>query len=165
MLFLSISILIVDLKIFFQGKSYLCWLASGSDDYNVCVTDVSDALKNNNNELEIVIKPICQLSNQSGRITEVAWSPHTNGVLASASFDGSVQIWNILTGEGIANYRGHIGRVYTVMWSYSDCDVLYTGGDDFTVHRWKISEQIFQTPSICRKFCYIFKKNLFFFLF
>ncbi|XP_047143757.1 gem-associated protein 5 isoform X1 [Hydra vulgaris] len=142
-----------------SGGNFLCWLASGSDDYNVCVTDVADVLNNNNNELVSVIKPTRQLSNQTGRITQVLWSPHTNGVLALASFDGSVQVWNILTGEGIAHYGGHIGRVYTVMWSYSDRDVLYSGGDDFTLQRWRISEQNFKTSSPAKKSKTRGKKN------
>lgn len=34
------------------------------------------------------------------------------------------QIWNVVTGEGIANFRGHAGRVFTVAFSYLDPDIV-----------------------------------------
>ena len=49
-------------------------------------------------------------------------------------------------GTPVANYRGHSGRLMTVTWSPADPDIIYTGGDDFTVQPWKISQQEHQTP-------------------
>ena len=46
----------------------------------------------------------------------------------------------MLKGEPIANYRGHIGRIFTCQWSALDEDAIYTGSDDFTVRKWKISQ-------------------------
>src|SRR5262249_33673824 len=38
-------------------------------------------------------------------------------IIASASFDGSVQIWSAFNGERIQQYHGHTGPVYAVVWS------------------------------------------------
>ena len=46
------------------------------------------------------------------------------------------------------NYRGHSDRVMTVAWSLIDSDVLFSGSGDFTVHSWRISEQIFKEPPL-----------------
>ena len=57
-----------------------------------------------------------------------------------------MQVWDVLKGEGLVNYRGHGNRVMCVEWSPVDPDVVWTGADDFTVHEWKPSKQEFTAP-------------------
>ena len=45
------------------------------------------------------------------------------------------------TGQPVANYRGHDGRVLCVLCSDNDDDVVFSGGQDNTLQCWRISEQ------------------------
>ena len=56
------------------------------------------------------------------------------------------QVWDVKCGEGVANYRAHHGRLLSVMWSSLDPDVIYTGGDDFTIQAWNILQQTHKIP-------------------
>ena len=56
------------------------------------------------------------------------------------------QIWDVKQGAPVANYRGHSGRLLSVQWSATDSDMIYTGGDDFCVHAWRISQQQHKVP-------------------
>jgi WD40 repeat protein len=60
--------------------------------------------------------------------------------IASSSFDGVVQVWEITDVEcsesNILSYRGHTGPVYTVSWS-PDGTYLVSGGHDATLRIWK----------------------------
>jgi WD40 repeat protein len=47
-------------------------------------------------------------------INHVSFSPDGR-LIASASFDKSVRIWNGITGKYMATLRGHVGAVYQVM--------------------------------------------------
>lgn len=53
-----------------------------------------------------------------------------------------------MKGECLVNYRDHVGRVMSVAWSFIDPDVLFSGGDDFTIRSWRISQQLFKEPPI-----------------
>ena len=57
-------------------------------------------------------------------------------------------MWDVLKGEGLANYRGHNGRIMSVVWSIIDPDVVFSGGEDFTVRCWRISRQRFKEPPV-----------------
>lgn len=38
--------------------------------------------------------------------------------LASASFDKSVKLWNGITGKFVTSFRGHVGPVYQIRFSF-----------------------------------------------
>lgn len=57
-----------------------------------------------------------------------------------------LQIWDVDTGEALANFRGHQGRLLSMAWSHLDPDILFTGGEDFCVMKWKISECTHKQP-------------------
>ena len=134
-------------KVYISGDQHFSyWLASCSDDGPVCVTDLSTYLKKDTPAVDIVTSPYRRLIGHADRTYRITWNPHTNGILASCSKDNTVQIWSVQENEGIANYCQHNGRVQTVLWSYNDSDLVYSGGEDFTLRRWRISEQTNKLP-------------------
>jgi WD40 repeat protein len=54
------------------------------------------------------------LKGHTRSVTDIAWCPHNPELIASASMDATVQVWNALTGTPLANYRHHAGRVFGV---------------------------------------------------
>lgn len=62
------------------------------------------------------------------RIFAAPWSP-VAPLIASGSFDGSVQIWSAFNGERVQEYRGHQGPVYAVAWSQDGTQVVSAGQD------------------------------------
>ncbi|KAF2293401.1 hypothetical protein GH714_001297 [Hevea brasiliensis] len=69
-------------------------------------------------------------------VNHVYFSPDGQWV-ASASFDGSVKLWNGVTGNFVAAFRGHVGCVYQISWS-ADSRLLLSGSEDSTLKVWDI---------------------------
>ena len=70
-------------------------------------------------------------SGHSNYVSAVAWSPDGRRI-ASASGDGTVQVWNASNGGNVLIYRGHRSDVSTVAWS-PDGTKIASGGLDTTV--------------------------------
>ncbi|XP_014677624.1 PREDICTED: gem-associated protein 5-like, partial [Priapulus caudatus] len=76
-----------------------CWLASGSNESNVVVYDLTELIGTAETETEgaiVAARTITecyrQLAGHATRITSLAWSPHVPGRLASVSYDGTAQV-------------------------------------------------------------------------
>eukprot|EP01134_Creolimax_fragrantissima_P006339 CFRG6339T1 len=135
-----------------------CMMASCSDDATVCVyTNVEDdILKWKDNQKDRLGKltsgknvskvSVKVLKAHTHRVVCLAWSTIVPGRLVSASFDQTVQVWDVFTESPISNYRGHCGRVYSVVFSPFDGDVCMSGSDDQTVRVWRVSEQTHNVP-------------------
>jgi WD40 repeat protein len=67
----------------------------------------------------------------SARVNAVRWSPDGKQI-ASASDDGTVQIWDATTGSQTIAYQRHAGFVFALAWS-PDGRYLASGGDDNAV--------------------------------
>jgi len=74
------------------------------------------------------------LEGHTGEVWSVAFASH-GAILASASGDGTVRIWNPTTGECQCVLEGHTGSVRSVAFG-PDSTVLASGGDDKTLRLW-----------------------------
>jgi WD40 repeat protein len=64
----------------------------------------------------------------------VAWAPDGKRI-ASASDDGTVQVWEALTGKLLITYRGHNSGVQAAAWS-PDSKFIVSSAEDGTVQVW-----------------------------
>lgn len=64
-------------------------------------------------------------------INDVKFSPDGH-IIASASFDKSIKLWDSNTGNYIASLRGHVQAVYSITWS-ADSRLLLSGSADSTL--------------------------------
>ncbi|VDL19368.1 unnamed protein product [Hymenolepis diminuta] len=103
-------------------------LVAGSDD-NTLSLWTPESSKN----------PICpRMTGHQGVVNDVKFSPDSR-LIASASFDHSVKIWDGLTGQFLATMFGHVQDVYLVAWS-SDSRLLVSCSKDSTLKLWTMAE-------------------------
>ncbi|KAG0450725.1 hypothetical protein HPP92_026600 [Vanilla planifolia] len=100
-------------------------LVSGSDDFTMFLWEPA-----------INKHPKARLTGHQQLVNHVYFSPDGQW-LASASFDKSVKLWNGITGQFIASFRGHVGPVYQISWS-ADSRLLLSGSKDSTLKVWDI---------------------------
>jgi hypothetical protein len=67
-------------------------------------------------------------------VTAVAWSPNDQ-VIASASYDTTVQVWNVSNLTALFTYRGHRSKVWALTWS-PDQRRIASASADHTVQVW-----------------------------
>ena len=73
----------------------------------------------------------------------IAFSPDSVGaqgfapLLASSSFDRTVKLWDVQTGECVKTFLGHTNRVWTVAY-HPNGQQLASGGDDHATKLWNL---------------------------
>ncbi|KAJ1863117.1 ribosome assembly [Coemansia sp. RSA 989] len=100
-------------------------LVSGSDDFTMYLWDPDTSNK-----------PVARLTGHQKVVNHVSFSPDGR-LLASASFDNSVKLWDGKTGKFIASLRGHVAAVYQVCWS-ADSRMLLSASKDSTLKIWDL---------------------------
>jgi len=81
-------------------------------------------------------KPDTEFEGHSAAVYDVALSADGK-ILATASFDKTVKLWNVETGAELTTLEGHASKVYSVAFSV-DGRMLVTGGEDRTVKLWQV---------------------------
>ncbi|OKH32716.1 hypothetical protein NIES2119_25150 [[Phormidium ambiguum] IAM M-71] len=74
------------------------------------------------------------LTGHTGWVRSVVFSPDGE-VLASASSDRTIKLWDYQTGECLRTYTGHQGSVYSIAFSPTG-DLIVSGSGDRTVKFW-----------------------------
>ena len=73
-------------------------------------------------------------------VSSVRWSPDGK-FLASASYDGTVVLWNAENGERLKTFSGHVGHVTGVSFD-SAADAIVSCGHDGTLRRWSMTDTV-----------------------
>ncbi|KAH1166698.1 hypothetical protein KIL84_015870 [Mauremys mutica] len=134
-------------------------IASGSINAIIYVHNLKSVIESSSKTPVTITEPFRTLVGHTAKITSLSWSPHHEGRLVSACYDGTAQVWDVLKEEPLCNYRGHRGRLLCVQWSPVDPDSVYTGADDFCVHKWLTSKQEYTRPPQGKKSTDLEKKR------
>ncbi|XP_077182554.1 gem-associated protein 5 isoform X3 [Paroedura picta] len=134
-------------------------IASGSNNAVVYVHNIKNVIENPPERPVTITEPFRTLLGHTAKITSLSWSPHHDGRLVSVSYDGTAEVWDVLKEEPLHNYRGHRGRLLCVQWSPVEADCIYTGADDFCVHKWVPAKQEHSRPPQGKKSIELEKKR------
>lgn len=88
-----------------------------------------------------------RLKGHSAKIRSVSFSPY-NQLLASASEDGTIRLWNTTTGSCCSIYECHPGSVYSLCFSL-DCRLIASISKDGTVRLWNLADNMSTTCRCC----------------
>src|ERR1700756_1257190 len=76
-----------------------------------------------------------EFKGHDGLVFNVAFS-NDGKILATASFDGTVKLWDFATGKDPKILKGHTGPVYGLAFNNADSTIMATGGDDKIIKLW-----------------------------
>ena len=116
------------------------YLVSGGDDNQVLLWSL-EKIRNNNEEIE----PI-KLGNHRGKIADLDFSKDGKFLL-TASWDGTIGIWDTSKRKKIMLLKGHKGPVYSAKYS-EDNKFIYSSGADGEIKLWKAEDGEYVRPLI-----------------
>jgi WD40 repeat protein len=93
------------------------YLASGSDDQTICIWKVpindNDKLPNSLKE-GIILNPVNVLVGHTSNVRALCWCYEHKNLLLSGSWDSSIRLWDVQSGECLASIKTHVADVYAI---------------------------------------------------
>lgn len=75
----------------------------------------------------------------SSKISCISWSSYHKGMLASSDYEGTVTLWDALTGQKKKAFNEHEKRCWSVDFNRVDTKLIASGSDDSKVKIWSTS--------------------------
>lgn len=73
------------------------------------------------------------------KISCLSWSPYIKSQIASADYEGLIDIWDASTGQKTISFEEHKRRAWSVDICHQNPNILASGSDDTTVKVWSLS--------------------------
>ena len=74
-------------------------------------------------------RPSQELATRS-KLSCLSWNKYLKAYLASSDYEGVVHVWDIATGQNVAEYEAHEKRIWSVDFCHVDPKLLMSGSDD-----------------------------------
>jgi WD40 repeat protein len=111
-------------------------LASSHEDQTIKLWDFDRSVDRQSGSLTVKTKPFRVLRGHRGRILSVAFSPSRH-LLASASTDRTIKLWNPDTGEFLQTLQGHTSWVWAIAFHPTE-HLLASASYDQTIKLWDV---------------------------
>ncbi|TPP56286.1 Gem associated protein 5 [Fasciola gigantica] len=151
-----------------KGINCLAWsydhyrIAIGSNEPFITVVDLThillSAIKSSGFSHIKSSTCLARLQGHCNRITGLDWSPHDPALLLSSSFDGTANVWSVQVGHSpqnylsVANFRAHRLRLFSCLWSRTESDLAFSGGELRHLLGWRPSKLFHTEPPNARRY-------------
>merc|ERR1719273_1193344 len=99
-------------------------IATVSDDCSVAVTSFpAEGLTENITKADVSMK------GHGKKVVLCQFNPCANAILASASYDKTVKLWNIETSQNIMTFKDSTDNIYSLEWNVDGSKLAITGKD------------------------------------
>jgi E3 ubiquitin-protein ligase RFWD2 len=102
----------------------------------LCIYEVASVMQLGN----AVHCPAMELSTSS-KLSSISFNPYVKPVMASATYDGAMQIWDVQKGMETMRLKNHTKRVWSTEFSPIDPTRLLSASDDSTTRVWSITQR------------------------
>ncbi|KAI5465674.1 coronin-6 [Mariannaea sp. PMI_226] len=115
-------------------------IASASDDGKVFIWEVPEGFTLHTDAEEIVdVFPVSKLTGHTRKVGQVLFNPAAENVLASASGDCTIKLWDIGTGQSHLSLK-HADIVQSLSWNASG-SLLVTTSRDKKIRVWDVRQE------------------------
>jgi coronin-1B/1C/6 len=115
-------------------------IASGSEDGKVFIWEVPrDFTLHTDAEEPADVAPVARLSGHARKVGQVLFNPAADNILASASGDFSIKLWDITTGQPTHQLR-HADIVQSLTWNATG-SLLATTSRDKKIRVWDVRQE------------------------
>lgn len=70
------------------------------------------------------------------KLSCLSWNKYLKTYLASSDYEGVVHVWDVATGQNVAEYEAHEKRIWSVDFCHTDPMLLMSASDDGMVKVW-----------------------------
>ncbi|MDJ0774258.1 MAG: caspase family protein [Mastigocoleus sp. MO_167.B18] len=132
------------LDVDFSPKGNILATASRDNTIKIWKVDIpQSSFKNEISTQTIKIIPLKTLKGHSHAVNTVSFSPNGK-ILASASSEGKIKLWNLRKGTLLETLKGHDKSIWTINFS-PDGQIIASASEDRTVKLWNINGRELKT--------------------